>query len=125
MVRRLGLGKNNHLTYTSLALSPQYEGCLHQNRIIWFSPETDMIIYHTLLVTVLFQHDFLLVRRLDTLSKFSAIFTREIMFISFWGWLGKVKVLCILHNCGVIMLSEIQLFVISQGLPWENTNSVW
>ena len=24
MVRRLGLGKNNHLTYTSLALNPQY-----------------------------------------------------------------------------------------------------
>ena len=24
MVRRLGLGKNNHLTYTSLALNPRY-----------------------------------------------------------------------------------------------------
>ena len=24
MVRRLGLGKNNHLTYASLALSPRY-----------------------------------------------------------------------------------------------------
>ena len=25
MVRRLGLGKNNHLTYTSLALNPRYD----------------------------------------------------------------------------------------------------
>ena len=25
MVRRLGLGKNNHLTYASLALNPRYE----------------------------------------------------------------------------------------------------
>ena len=25
MVRRLGLGKNNHLTYASLALNPRYD----------------------------------------------------------------------------------------------------
>ena len=29
MVRRLGLGKNNHLTYTSLALNPRYRVFLH------------------------------------------------------------------------------------------------
>ena len=28
MVRRLGLGKNNHLTYGSLALNPRYEDYL-------------------------------------------------------------------------------------------------
>ena len=33
MVRRLGLGKNNHLTYASLALNPRYDD-VSQTRII-------------------------------------------------------------------------------------------
>ena len=52
MVRRLGLGKNNHLTYASLALNPRYRGSKfksssstafteidHEN-VLWFAADS-------------------------------------------------------------------------------------
>ena len=34
MVRRLGLGKNNHLTYASLALNPRYDiVCIQESHV--------------------------------------------------------------------------------------------
>ena len=58
MVRRLGLGKNNHLTYASLALNPRHMfSCRNKKKIFtWYSCLSRAMHYTVQLYLLWFQH---------------------------------------------------------------------
>ena len=59
MMRRLGLGKNNHLTYASLALNPRYIYIIKQiaGQLIQETNLISILMHHMLLHKAQTQHE--------------------------------------------------------------------